>query len=109
MTETDVTRPATDPEKLCQVADWLDLSDAVLLNVIKASGPEDNREGALKVVEGKEMQADLRRIAERLEALEEFYVQARYLAYAHDCDDCGVPDQLLDLVQTVEAAAERSA
>ena len=72
------TRPATDPEKLRQVADWLDLTDEIVASVMRQWGEKHDAErlpDALACLEGKEMQADLRRIAAHQEQLLEIVSQ----------------------------------
>jgi hypothetical protein len=59
-------RPTTRPEMLRQVADWLDLTDPLVVEFMKAN-PGEGLTEALDCVEGKEMQADLRRLADDME------------------------------------------
>lgn len=61
-------RPMTDPERLRAVADWLDITDPMVAAYMRTQPESEERERALECVEGAEMQADLRKLADDLEA-----------------------------------------
>ena len=67
MTDTDNERPMTHPERLRAIADWLDLTDPIVAAYMRTQPESPEREEALACVEGKEMQADLRNLADDME------------------------------------------
>lgn len=68
MTDTADERPMTHPERLRAIADWLDMIDPVVAEVFKRTQPDHPQlAGALETVEGGEMQADLRKLADDME------------------------------------------
>lgn len=61
-------RPGTWPERLRAVARWLDLTDPIIAEYMRHGEDSPLRAEALAVVDGKTMQADLRLLADELEA-----------------------------------------